>query len=170
MRIILAGVLGLWAAAAAAGDVALILGNEDYRRLADVRGADDVIAPGGSLSRQGFRVISARNADAAIMARSLASFAEAADGADRVLVILNGHFVSSATDAWLLPVDAPETPALGELPGYGLPLSVVRAILAGHPGKAVLVLGRSAAEGWRNVGGWPGSIRTPSPTGRRRAA
>jgi hypothetical protein len=148
MRAIWAGLVGLcWAGAAAAADLALIVGNEDYRRLPDIRAADDVIAPGGSLERQGFTVIAVRNGDAAAMAAGLSRFVAEAGGADRVVVILNGHFLHSRTDAWLLPVDAPEAPGLAALPRIGLPLSVLAPVLEAHPGRAVLVLGEGGRGG-----------------------
>jgi peptidoglycan hydrolase-like protein with peptidoglycan-binding domain len=147
MRALWAGLTLLMAGSAGAADLALVVGNEDYRRLADVRSADDVMAPAASLERQGFDVISLANADAVSMARALAEFVDKADDAARIAVVLNGHFVASSTDAWLLPVDTPETASLAELPRIGLPLSVVRAVLERHPGKAVLVLGHAGTSG-----------------------
>jgi peptidoglycan hydrolase-like protein with peptidoglycan-binding domain len=147
MRALLTGVALFWAGAAGAADVALIIGNEDYRRLADVRSADDVMAPGEALERQGFEVIALANADTAGMARALARFVDRADGAERIAVVLNGHFVSSATDAWLLPVDVPESASLADMPRIGLPLSIVHAVLERHPGRAVLVIGHAGTSG-----------------------
>lgn len=140
-------VVALWAGAAGAQDLALIVGNSEYRRLTDVRSAADAVSAAGALERQGFRVIAVADGSAAALGTALAEFVAAVPEAERVAVVLNGHFISSDRDAWLLPADAPETPGLATLPRIGIPLSTITAVLEGHPGRAVLALGHGGREG-----------------------
>jgi peptidoglycan hydrolase-like protein with peptidoglycan-binding domain len=134
---------GVVLAAPAAADVALLVGNGDYGRAGQVRGAADVLAAEAGLRAAGFEVIAVRDARSADLAGALQRFAAAAQGDARVVAVLAGRFAHSATDTWLLPVDAAGT-GLGAM-GQGLPVSAVLAVLTAAPGQAVLVLGGAEA-------------------------
>jgi peptidoglycan hydrolase-like protein with peptidoglycan-binding domain len=120
-------------------DVALVVGSGDYGRGAQVRGAVDVLAAEAGLRAAGFEVIAVRDGRAVDLSQALQRFAAAAQGDERVVAVLAGRFAHSATDTWLLPVDAAGT-GLGSM-GSALAVSSVLAVLSAAPGQAVLVLG-----------------------------
>lgn len=132
--------LGLMGPAWAA-DLALVVGNEDYNRRADVSNGDDVIDAARLLERQGFDTVVQEDASAIEMADAIDRFVRAAPDADGIAVVLSGRFVHTLTEAWLLPVDAPSDLKLADLPRTALPMSTVMAILADYPGRALLVIG-----------------------------
>lgn len=139
--------LGLTGLAAWADDVALILANGKYRNLPAVTGATDAAGAAVTLRDAGFQVFSATDADAQAMAVAVSRFATAARSADRVIVVLNGSFVHTGWDSWLLPTDAPEAMALTALPRTALGLQTLYPILADHPGRAVLAVGDDGRTG-----------------------
>jgi len=121
-------------------DVALIIGNGDYSALRDVRGGTGVTGAADEIKSAGFDVITRRDASTVEILEALEEFVEISVNAERVLVVLSGRFMHSGQDAWLLPVDSEGTPQFARLPGEGLPLSSVMAILGAHPGQAMLLL------------------------------
>ncbi|OSP56350.1 peptidoglycan-binding protein [Pseudoruegeria sp. SK021] len=129
-----------------ASDTALIVGNGDYRALADVTAGDGLIAAASSLSGSGLTVIEARNATARDLTALMDQLQDSATTSDgdirpgRLVVLLSGRFVTSGLDTWLLPVDAPKLSRLTDLSQNALPLSTVLAILATQPGQSLLGL------------------------------
>jgi peptidoglycan hydrolase-like protein with peptidoglycan-binding domain len=140
-RIVTLWLAGLMLAGPAAADVALLVGNGDYGRAGQVRAAADVLAAEPALRAAGFEVIALRDARSADLSGALQRFAASAQGDARVVAVLAGRFAHSATDTWLLPVDAAGS-GLGTM-GDALPVSAVLAVLTAAPGQAVLVLGGS---------------------------
>lgn len=132
-------VLGLPAHAA---DLALVLGNANYERLDDLRGADAPAKSEDALQQAGFSILSEDDADAAEIRARFRDFVTRAAGADRVAVALSGHFAQSGNETWFLPTDARDL-SLPEAVSEALPLSAVMTVLAAHPGQAVLMLGES---------------------------
>lgn len=131
---------------AAARDLALVIGNEDYAELPSVGGGDDVGILSDRLRAAGFEVLLERNADHAAIRDAVGRFAERAPGADRLLVVLMGHLLRTDRDWFLLPVDR-GTPDLAELPRRALPVSILSTVLDdADRERAVMVLGTS---GWR---------------------
>ncbi len=150
-------VLGL--AAAANADVALIIGNEDYAALRDLRSGADVGAAADELESLGFDVIARENASAIELSDAFDQFVAASAETERVLVVLSGRFMNSDREAWLLGVDAPASPGLADVAHNALPLSAVMTVLAAHPGKALLLLaedGETGASGAPYLGLGPG--------------
>lgn len=90
----------------AAADLALVLANWDYRHLEDTPDARELRGIADRLDEVGFEVIEEYNADAEELRAAAASFGARAEDADRVLIVLDGHLVSTGTDAWLLGRDA----------------------------------------------------------------
>ncbi len=146
-RLALSLILTLLTAVAARADVALILGNADYVELRNLRGGGNVLEASEALEDLGFELFAQEDAASEDLQELFGAFAEAAEGSERVLVILSGRFLHSSRDAWLLPVDADAVPQLEDLPGQALPLSLVLAVLAEHPGKALLLLGEDDGAG-----------------------
>ena len=97
--------LVLLAAQVQAQDAALVLGNESYRELARVSRADDVLGAATELQRAGFDVFSLRNGTSDRTFDALSEFVAASEDADRLAVILSGHFVTDGARTWFLTTD-----------------------------------------------------------------
>ena len=134
----------LTAGPVAADDLALVVGNIFYRNASDLRQGDAVFNAAQALSRAGVQTYAARNADTADLAALTQALTSSARGSDGVAVVLSGRFVQSATESFFLPVDA-AAPELAGIGGYALALSTVLAVLAEHPGEAVLLLATTEA-------------------------
>ncbi|WP_417525851.1 peptidoglycan-binding protein [Marinovum sp.] len=128
-----------------AADLALVLSNWDYRNLEDVRGARDLRAISQRLEDVGFDVITSYNDRINELMEATQTFRERAADADRVIIVIDGHIVSSNTDAWFLATDAYEQIDPLNLPLYGVSLSAL-AEIAGDAaaGRAVILAGRSS--------------------------
>lgn len=129
-----------------AQNVALVIGNEDYDGVGDVRRGDEVAKAGQRLSGAGFEVIALADADAEEMREAMANFGQMATRSERLLVVLSGRFVHSPSETYFLPTDIEPQP-LATLPSDALPLSTVLAYLSATPGQAILALATDAAEG-----------------------
>lgn len=140
LRLVLSVVVLAWAGVASAQTAALLIGIEDYARVSDVRRGDEVADAADALDRAGVRVVARRDADLGEMTQALAEFGQMADASDRLLVVLGGRFLHTATETYYLPVDG-DTGPLATLAATALPLSTVTAWLAGKPGNSVLILG-----------------------------
>ena len=139
--ITLAATAPVWADGAA-----LMIGNEDYAGLNDLRRGDEVTGPASAFERQGFEVFSISDAEGRDLVEALSAFEAAASDADRLLVVLAGRFAHSATDTYFLPTDA-RPGALTDVAATAIPLSQILAILAETPGQAILALANSDVDG-----------------------
>lgn len=146
-RLLLTTISLLGLAGMATADVALIVGNENYDALRDLRNGSDVTAATDEFEALGFDVISLSDAGDAEMQDRLADFVAASVGAGRVLVVLAGRFMNSGQEAWLLGVDQGANTDLAELSHSALPLSTLLAVLAAHPGRALLLVGEDGQTG-----------------------
>lgn len=135
-------VLALAPGLAAAEDAALVIAEGDYRRLVDAPGADRAAALAQALEAAGFQVTSALDPSADAAWQAVAQWRSRAEGADRLLVFLSGHMVSTARESYLLTryAEAPSDLSVG---GEGLALGPILDTLASHPGQAVLMLAPS---------------------------
>ena len=129
-----------------ADGAALMIGNEDYAGLNDLRRGDEVTGPASAFERQGFEVFSISDAEGRDLVEALSAFEAAASDADRLLVVLAGRFAHSATDTYFLPTDA-RPGALTDVAATAIPLSQILAILAETPGQAILALANSDVDG-----------------------
>lgn len=133
--------LSLFAAPLASADpAALVIGNADYRRFADVSGGDEVRAIDRALTEAGFTLRSVRNADTSRTRGTIARFESDAESGEGAVVFLAGRFVHSATETYFLSTDA-EVQTLESARREGIPLSTLTAVLAATPGLGVLALG-----------------------------
>ncbi len=139
--ITLASTAPVWADGAA-----LMIGNEDYAGLNDLRRGDEVTGPASAFERQGFEVFSISDAEGRDLVEALSAFEAAASDADRLIVVLAGRFAHSATDTYFLPTDA-RPGALTDVAATAIPLSQILAILAETPGRAILALANSDVDG-----------------------
>lgn len=132
------------AAPLSAADLALVLANDSYRNLEDATGAEDLDPIAERLEDLGFDVITRFNADTGEMLEAAERFRQQAETADRVLIVMDGHFVSSDTDAWLLASDAEGVEPLN-VPSQAISLSALAEIAAeAAAGRAVILAGRSS--------------------------
>ncbi len=134
------------AGAAHAEDIVLIIGNEDYRGIPDVRRGDDVTGARRRFADTGVELVVARDATKAELRQAHLSLDQMAADADRMLVVLSGRFVRSATETYFLPTDI-GAPSLADVSSDALPLSVVLAYLAASPGNSFLALATDNTEG-----------------------
>ena len=132
--------------ALAASEVALIVGNSNYRNIGDLRHGAAVLDAATRLKRAGVDVLVAEDQRLRDLRAMVRQFAQVAPKADGVLVVLSGRFVHSATETYFLPSDS-NSPSLVGLPSEALSLSVVLAILAEAPGEAFLVLATDETTG-----------------------
>lgn len=133
-------VLTCAAVPAAARDLALVIGNENYRRAPDISSAEDVADAGAALEAAGFEVHEGRDLDVAGLRQALAAFHGDAQDADRLVILVAGHFVHAGTESWLLGTGA-DVPSLGSVDAMGLPLGTLFAVAAERPGAAMVLLG-----------------------------
>jgi len=124
---------------ASAENIALVIGNRDYRDMARVVDADRVVGAADALRDQGIAVLAGEGAVLEDMRALVVQFEQMAPNADGLLVVLAGRFVQGGNDTFFLPVDT-DLQGLTGLPGQSLPLSSVLQILSLSPGEAFLVL------------------------------
>lgn len=125
----------------AADGAALVLSNTNYKELPDLGRASSLNRVARLLDRGDFSVASEDDAETRGLERAMAAFVgDIDDRTERLVVLLTGRFLHSQTDTYLLPVDADPADE-GMVMARGLALSQVMAVLAGHPGASVLVLG-----------------------------
>lgn len=123
-----------------AQDAALVLGMERYEQLDRVNRADDVLDAVDRLEALGFTVSSRANARIAAAKDLAAAFQAEVAGADRLVVVLTGHFVTDGTRTWLLTAEA-VAPDLFTVEDAAVSLDSLLVLLSETPGKAVLLLG-----------------------------
>ncbi len=94
--------------AIAAKRVALVIGNDDYVQVTDLKKAvSDARAIGATLGSVGYEVIVAENVTRREMNRQLQHFASQLDVGDEALFFFAGHGVEIAGRNYLLPTDIP---------------------------------------------------------------
>lgn len=142
--------VGLFAAGgAAAADVALVIGNRDYRAAADAPGARrDAREVAEALRERGYRVILGLNLDRREMADKLKELERRIDEADRVVVYYSGLALHGGGHTWLAPVDQ-RNDSLVEVVLGGVPLDLVLRLIERKRGRAVLFIDAAYREGFR---------------------
>ena len=143
-QIILAGLLAL-AMPASAQNVGLMIGNEDYALMRDVKRADNIVAGADALRRHNIEIIARRGANLEDMTWALSEFGQRTTEAEVLIVALAGRFVHTSTETYFMPVDQQPGP-LATLSQRALPLSTIFAWLAAHPGDSLLML---SSDTWR---------------------
>jgi len=93
---------------AQARDVALVIGNDAYSNVAQLKTAvGDARAVGDELERMGFVVRRAANVDRDAMSRALSAFDASLRPGDRALFFFSGHGFEVSGANYLLPIDVP---------------------------------------------------------------
>lgn len=136
----LAAVLMLTGGPAMARDLALVVDQQDHRRLPDLRRDSRMQSMISSLERAGFDVSLANDATVNELRAAAFSFDTGAQGrADRVIILLRGHIVNDGRDTWVLGQEA-SSPDRFDIGGKGLPFSIFQSALRSAAGRAVLAV------------------------------
>lgn len=136
----LAAVLMLTGGPAAARDLALVVDQQDYRRLPDLRRDSRMQQMINALEGVGFDITLARDATVGELRAAAFSFDTGAQGeADRVVIVLRGHLVNDMRDTWIIGQET-SSPDRFDIGGKGLPLSVFDASLQAAAGRAVMAV------------------------------
>ncbi len=128
---------------APAEDLALIVGTQRYETLDRVSSGTDVVEAARALEDVGFTLVTAADADLAEIYDAAGRFAAQRDGADRLVVVLSGRFVTDGDRTWYLPRGS-DTPSLMTVDRTALSVETLMQVLSSAPGAAVLVLGSDA--------------------------
>ena len=141
--LLLAGFLAA-ATPALSQNVGILIGNEDYVALPDVRRGDRMVNGATALSNAGVEMITRRDANLDEMLFLLSEFGQMATEAEVLIIGLSGRFVHTSNETYFLPTDAEAGP-LAMLASRSLPLSTVFAWLESRPQKALLMLSTDGA-------------------------
>ncbi|RMH49201.1 MAG: hypothetical protein D6688_00830 [Alphaproteobacteria bacterium] len=149
---------------ARAGDLALLIGNEAYRGAPRVDGAASATRSAPGLRGLGYETITGVDLGAGRLRAAFARFMGAADEADRVVVLLAGHFVRTPGTLWFVPVDAAGLDGTA-IASAGLNVDDVIALAGRHPGGAVVLLAEGRDRLPPRRGLEPGIGRVGAPNG-----
>jgi len=141
-QVALAGALGILAMPVLAKDVALVIGNRDYQDQPAIPGRYFTQSGVHALKNAGFRVFAGEDLDSTEQFTLASKFYEALDQADRVVVLLGGHFVSNGRDGWLLASDARD-PDMFTVGRMGLSVGAILEAAAQKPGDAIVMIAQS---------------------------
>ncbi len=145
-RVLAVFTLAIWSGTSVlAENVALVIANEDYAALDDARGAAAVSGTADILHDMGFQVIEGVGLDALAMRNLLADLHQevAGGGAERVVIVLAGHFAQSRSGAWFIGSNSPAT-SLALADEYGLRLDTVLEVASAASNAAVVWLAEPA--------------------------
>ncbi len=141
LTLLLGSAASLPASPAAAEDRALLIANDEYRRLDDLDLGGDLREVRRAIEGAGFEVDDAYDADQREMLRAVKRFADRADADDGRLVVLLGQFVRVGSSLWMLGADVDGFPDLTEVPAGAVPVDLIAAAMGGGGGRAALLLG-----------------------------
>ena len=128
-------------AAALAADVALVIGNRDYKKAPNAKSAEiDAREIAAALEDGGYDVTLGIDLDRREMRRALSRFAGKIGGADRVVIYFSGHALRSDGVTYLTPVDQ-NNGALVQVMMDGVPLDLVLRLASAREGRALELLG-----------------------------
>jgi peptidoglycan hydrolase-like protein with peptidoglycan-binding domain len=164
-RLILGALLALaLPAAATAQNLALVVANASYDSLPDLRIADEIDAALRALTEAGFEVIEVRDARFATAAAALAEARPRIASADRVAILVAGHFAHADGATWLLTRDArrPDSFTLG---AQAVPLAPLLGLAAAHPGAAAVLIADETGRLRLGPGLSAGALPVPAPQG-----
>ncbi|MEZ5913638.1 MAG: peptidoglycan-binding domain-containing protein [Paracoccaceae bacterium] len=133
-------VLCLTAAPALAQDYrAVAIGNDEYAFARDPAHIESLLSAAESLRGAGFQMESARNPSIADTRDMLAGLLDDTEVADRLVIVLAGHFAHSLSESWFLS-DTPRPPDLAHVGSGAVSLTTVLDIAAQSPGGALVLL------------------------------
>jgi len=142
----LAAVAGMIGASAVwAEDLAVIIANETYDHYARVANNQVILDLQPAFTHAGFSVILLRDTRSNVSESDASALWQRMDQAERLVVVLSGHFAKSGEANWLLNVDA-NAPGAFTLGRYGIPVESFIEIAARKPGQSLLAVALSRAE------------------------
>jgi len=130
---------------APAKDLALVIGNRNYLNASWMYDAEAALNSADALRRSGYRVIAGRDFRKIQTRSAIEQFFAAQNNAERIVVVLSGHFVHSDQDTWLLPVDSPAATLAG-VNFDGVSLNLLLDVLASKPGESAVFLGTTVRQ------------------------
>jgi peptidoglycan hydrolase-like protein with peptidoglycan-binding domain len=163
-RTILAAALAAFPLAAWAENLALVVANTSYDSLPDLRIGDEIDEAVAAFADAGFAVIEVRDARFAAAASGLAEARERIEAADRVAILVAGHFAQGEGGTWLLSRDARQ-PDLFTVGAQGVPMAPLVALAARHPGAAAVLIADETGRVRLGPGLAAGVSPTPAPQG-----
>ena len=142
---VLTSIVALLASGAFAEDAALVIGNTSYDTLRRLSRGSAPVAAAEALRTMGFQVTSVADARAGEAGDAIAEFLPMIDGAERLVVVLSGRFVTDGADTWFLTRNAAE-PRFLRLGQAAIPLDGVMRMMAQVPGHSILILATDPGE------------------------
>lgn len=134
--------------AAAAADLALVIGNGDYRSAPDaVSARPDASAVADRLEIAGYEVLAGTDVDRTEMRGLLARFADRASTADRVVVYYAGHAIRSGGRSYLAPTDQANATVV-QVMMDGVPFDLLLGLAAQAAGRAVVFVDAAQLDGY----------------------
>lgn len=162
--------LAIWSATPVLSEnFALVVAHEDYVTLNDAQGASAVMDTADILQDMGFQVIEGVGLDAVAMRYLLADLHQKLVGgsAERVVIVLAGHFAQSRSGAWLMGSDSPATD-LSLADEHGLRLDIVLEVASVASNAAVVWLAEPSEAQSFGIGlssGLPTRLMVPQGVG-----
>lgn len=162
----LLGVAVLLPGGALAADVALVIGNSDYRRAPEaVSAEDDARLVAEALADGGFDVSLGIDLNRNEMRNRLSSFARKLESADQVVIFYSGHALRSDGVTYLAATDQ-NNDSLVSVTMDGVPLDLVLRLAATKAGRTVVFLDGAQYDGFRpNAISEPGLADITAPDG-----
>ena len=118
---------------ASAEDLAVIISNTAYRSQSDLPTGPAVDRMERALKGAGFATVTFENQRRAAMSARLREVAARIKGADRLVVVANGHVVHSPREIWLLGTQAAR-PSAYDVGAMAVPLGPLFDAAAEKPG------------------------------------
>lgn len=163
-RTILAAAIAAFPFAALAENLALVVANGNYDSLPDIRLGDEIDAAIRALGEAGFEVIELRDTRFGAAASGLADARERIEAADRLAILVAGHFAQSNGASWLLARDARQPDAF-TVGAQAVPLAPLMGLAAAHPGAAAVLIADETGRLRLGPGLAPGAAPAPAPQG-----
>lgn len=147
---LIAGCLAVLTACAAAPqawaeDLAVIIANEFYEDYPRIRDGRAIAGLDRDFRQAGFQTVTLRDLRAGIPHRAAGELWTRMNEAERLVVVLSGHFVRTGLTNWLLLADA-DRPGAFTLGAVGFPLTAVMDLAAEKQGAAIVAVATDEAE------------------------
>jgi peptidoglycan hydrolase-like protein with peptidoglycan-binding domain len=163
-RTILAAAVAAFPFAALAENLAVVVANSSYDSLPDIRIGDEVDAAVRAFAEAGFEIVDLRDARFAPAASGLAEARERIERADRLAILVAGHFVQGDGASWLLARDARQ-PDVFTVGAQAVPLGPLLGLAAAHPGAAAVLIADETGRLRLGPGLAAGAAPVPAPQG-----
>ena len=138
--------VGLGAGPLFANDAALVIRNSAYGGLPNLPEPASQQTIHRLLEREGFDTLQVGNATSAEMTRAARRFnALLSEDTDRVVIYLSGHMITSLRNTWFMGAQAGR-PDRFSVTRQSISVNALLAVLADHPGRAVLVIAEHESE------------------------